>query len=126
MSETKYTEQHEWLRLDADGLVTVGITDYAQDQLGDLVFVQLPKVDSDLEQGAEAAVIESVKTASDIMMPIAGHIVEINENLIDAPGTVNEDALGDGWFFRMRVEDPGVLDQLMDAAGYQEFISKQD
>lgn len=126
MSKTKYTEEHEWLRQEDDGLVTIGITDFAQDQLGDLVYVQLPEAGKDLAKGEEAAVIESVKTASEIMMPATGQVVEINAALADEPGKVNEDALGAGWFFKARLVDPAALDGFMDEAAYQEFISKLD
>src|SRR5690606_10018905 len=114
MSTTRYTEEHEWLRLEDDGLVTVGITDFAQDQLGDLVYVQLPEAGKDLARGQEAAVIESVKTASEILMPATGQVVEVNTMLADAPGTVNEDPLGEGWFFKARLADPAALDDFMD------------
>src|SRR5438552_98895 len=103
MTTTKYTEEHEWLKIEDDGLVTVGITDFAQDQLGDLVYVQLPEVDKTLEKGEEAAVVESVKTASEIMMPAAGKIVEVNAALNDEPAKVNEDPMGEGWFFKFKV-----------------------
>ncbi|MGV3653452.1 MAG: glycine cleavage system protein GcvH [Noviherbaspirillum sp.] len=126
MSTTRYTEEHEWLRLEDDGLVTVGITDFAQDQLGDLVYVQLPEAGKDLARGEEAAVIESVKTASEIAMPATGQVVEINTLLADEPGMVNEDPLGAGWFFKARLADPAALDSFMDEAAYQDFISKLD
>ena len=126
MSTTRYTEEHEWLRLEDDGLVTVGITDFAQDQLGDLVYVQLPEAGKDLARGEEAAVIESVKTASEIAMPATGQVVEINTLLADEPGMVNEDPFGAGWFFKARLADPAALDNFMDETAYQDFISKLD
>ncbi|SDX27817.1 glycine cleavage system H protein [Collimonas sp. OK242] len=125
MGQVKYTVEHEWLRVEDDGLVTVGITDFAQGHLGDLVFVQLPEVDSEMAQGDEAAVIESVKAASEIMMPVAGKVVEINTTLADEPGKVNEDPLGAGWFFKMKVNDIAELNSLMDEAAYAAMIKGQ-
>jgi glycine cleavage system H protein len=126
MSKTRYTQEHEWLRLEDDGLVTIGITDFAQAQLGDLVYVQLPETGKEYAKGKEAAVIESVKTASEIMMPTAGQVVEANSALVDEPGKVNADPLGEGWFFKIKMNDPGELDGLMDEAAYQAFLSNQD
>lgn len=126
MSITRYTLEHEWLRLEADGLVTVGITDFAQGHLGDLVFVQLPEVGAELAKGEEAAVIESVKTAGEIMMPTAGTIVEVNALLIDEPGKVNEEPLAGGWFFKMKVKQADELNALMDEAAYAAFIADLD
>lgn len=125
MSQVKYTVEHEWLRVEADGVVTVGITDFAQGHLGDLVFVQLPEVGAELAKGDEAAVIESVKAASEIMMPVAGTITEINGTLADAPETINEDPLGAGWFFKMKVNDAAELNSLMDEAAYAAMIKGQ-
>lgn len=125
MSQVKYTVEHEWLRVEADGVVTVGITDFAQGHLGDLVFVQLPEVDAELAKGDEAAVIESVKAASEIMMPLAGTVTEINETLADKPEQVNEDPLGAGWFFKMKVSDATELNSLMDEAAYAAMIKGQ-
>ncbi|WP_211441177.1 glycine cleavage system protein GcvH [Collimonas humicola] len=122
MSQVKYTVEHEWLRVEADGVVTVGITDFAQGHLGDLVFVQLPAVGAELAKGDEAAVIESVKAASEIMMPVAGTVTEINAALADAPETINEDPLGAGWFFKMKVNDATELNSLMDEAAYAAMI----
>jgi glycine cleavage system H protein len=126
MSTTHYTPEHEWLRTEADGTVTVGITDYAQGHLGDLVFVQLPEVGATLGKGDEAAVIESVKTAGEINMPTAGTIVEVNTSLADEPGKVNEDAMGAGWFFKVKLENAGELDGLMDDAAYAAYIKDLD
>jgi glycine cleavage system H protein len=126
MSTTRYTPEHEWLRIEADGLVTVGITDFAQGHLGDLVYVQLPEVGAALDKGAEAAVIESVKTAGEIMMPTAGTIVEVNALLADEPGKVNEEPLGAGWFFKMKVQNTDELNALMDEAAYTAFIADLD
>ena len=124
MTATKYTEEHEWLKIEGD-LVTVGITDFAQDHLGDLVYVQLPEVGKQLEKGDEAAVIESVKTASEIKMPAAGVITETNALLADEPGKVNEDPMGAGWFFKFKVSDAAALNDLLDEAGYKAFIDSQ-
>lgn len=123
MSTTKYTQEHEWLRIEDDGLVTVGITNFAQDQLGDLVYVQLPEVGKEYGKGEEAAVIESVKTAGEIMMPTAGAVTEVNAELADAPGKVNEDPMGAGWFFKMKVAQLDELNSLMDEAAYKTYIA---
>lgn len=125
MSEVKYTEEHEWLRIEDDGLVTVGITDFAQGHLGDLVYVQLPEIGEEIAKGEEAAVIESVKAASEIMMPAAGVVVDVNTMLADEPGKVNEDPTGAGWFFKMKVNEPSELESLMDEAAYTTFINRQ-
>nr|WP_312509748.1 glycine cleavage system protein GcvH [Pseudomonas luteola] len=117
----RFTEEHEWLRLETDGTVTVGITDYAQDALGDLVFVQLPELRT-YAKGEEVAVLESVKAASNIAMPIDGEILEINEALGDAPEKVNQDPLDAGWFFRMRPADPEALGTLLTEDGYAQLI----
>lgn len=117
----KYTEDHEWLRVDGD-LVVVGITDHAATQLGDVVFVELPELETRVAKGDEAAVIESVKAASDILAPVEGEIVEVNDVLVDNPGLVNEDPLGEAWFFKMRVEDMSALDAFMDEDAYKELI----
>lgn len=118
----KYTEEHEWLRVEGD-LIVVGITEHASEQLGDIVFVDLPEADTEVAKDDEVAVIESVKAASDILAPLDGTVVEVNDVLADNPGLVNEDPLGDGWFFKMKVEDLSVLDDLMDEAAYKDFIS---
>ena len=118
----KYTEEHEWLRVDGD-LVVVGITDYAAKQLGDVVFVELPEVESQVARGDEVCVIESVKAASDILAPVEGEIVEVNEALVDNPALVNEDPTGEAWFFKMKLDDLSVFDTLMDEDEYAEFIA---
>jgi glycine cleavage system H protein len=118
---TRYTRDHEWIRLDGD-LATVGITDYAQEQLGDIVFVELPEIGRKLDKGAEAAVVESVKAASEIFAPAAGEVVEINGALADAPGSVNDDPEGAGWFMKLKVTDKASLDGLMDAAAYKAYL----
>ena len=117
----KYTEDHEWLRIEGD-LVVVGITEHAATQLGDVVFIELPEIESMVAQGDEVVVIESVKAASDILAPLEGEIVAVNEALSDNPGLVNEDPLGAAWFFKLKVDDPGVIDQFMDEDEYKEFI----
>lgn len=116
----KYTEEHEWLRVDGD-LVVVGITAHAAEQLGDVVFVELPEPETQVAQGDEVCVIESVKAASDILAPLDGEIVEVNEKLVKSPGLVNDDPLGT-WFFKMKVDDLAVLDDLMDEDAYNEMI----
>ena len=125
MSQVKYTVEHEWLRVEADGVVAVGLTDFAQGHLGDLVFVQLPEVGAELAKGDEAAVIESVKAASEIMMPVAGTVTEINETLADEPEKINEDPMGAGWMFKMKVSDATELNSLMDEAAYAAMIKGQ-
>src|SRR5690606_24056295 len=115
----KYTEEHEWLDLDGD-IVTVGITEYAAEQLGDIVFIELPEVGDIVRKGDEIVVIESVKAASDISAPLDGEIVEINADVVKTPGKVNEDAEA-AWFFRMKIEDPSELDEHMDEDAYQEL-----
>ncbi|HIQ43956.1 MULTISPECIES: glycine cleavage system protein GcvH [Pseudomonas] len=122
MSELRFTADHEWLRLDNDGLVTVGITHYAQDALGDVVYVQLPEAKS-YAQGEEVAVLESVKAASNIVMPLDGEIVELNGDLEGSPELVNESPLDKAWFFRMRLADNAVLADLLDQAGYDRLLN---
>ena len=117
----KYTEDHEWLRIEGD-LIVVGITEHAADQLGDVVFVELPEVETMVAKGDEAAVIESVKAASDILAPVDGEIVAVNEALVDNPGLVNADPLGAAWFFKIKVDDLSVLDDYMDEDAYKEMI----
>ncbi len=113
-----YTEDHEWVLIEDGGIALVGITDHAQEQLGDIVFIELPEVGQELEQGAEAAVIESVKAASELKAPVSGTVTEVNTVLDGAPETVNEDATGSGWFCRIALSDPSQLDGLMDEATY--------
>ena len=114
----KYTASHEWLRLDADGTVTVGITDHAQEALGDLVFVELPEVGAHFDAEKELAVVESVKAAADVYAPIAGTVTAVNQDAADAPEIVNQDAYA-AWLFRMKPDDAADLDKLLDAAAYQ-------
>ncbi|MBO6602999.1 MAG: glycine cleavage system protein GcvH [Roseicyclus sp.] len=117
----KYTEEHEWLRVE-DDLVVVGITEYAATQLGDVVFVELPEEGLEVVKDDEVVVIESVKAASDILAPLDGEIVEVNTALTDNPGLVNEDPTGAAWFFKMKLEDMGAMDDLLDEAAYKALI----
>lgn len=117
----KYTEEHEWLRVEGD-LVVVGITEHAATQLGDVVFVELPETETMVAKGDEVCVIESVKAASDILAPVDGEIVEVNEKLADNPGLVNEDPTGAAWFFKMKLDDLSVLDGFMDEDEYNDLI----
>jgi len=121
MSEIRFTDQHEWVRVDGD-TATIGITDYAQEQLGDVVYVELPEVGKALTAGDEAAVVESVKAASEVYAPVSGEIVEVNGDLEGAPGGVNEDAMGRGWFVKMKLSDSGELSKLMDEDAYKAFV----
>jgi glycine cleavage system H protein len=123
MSTLKYTKEHEWIRVEGDEAV-VGISDYAQQQLGDVVFVELPEVGKSLSKGDDAAVVESVKAASEIYAPVDGEVVGVNEKLADEPALVNGDPLGDGWFFRIRIANAGQLDDLMDEAAYKSFAEE--
>ncbi|OSP55679.1 glycine cleavage system protein GcvH [Pseudoruegeria sp. SK021] len=117
----KFTEEHEWLR-EEDDVIVVGITEHAATQLGDLVFVELPSVGTEVVKDDEVVVIESVKAASDILAPIDGEIVEVNEALVENPGLVNEDAQGDAWFFKIKPSDPSQMDDMMDEAAYKKFV----
>jgi glycine cleavage system H protein len=121
MSETKFTKDHEYVRLDGD-TATVGITDYAQGQLGDVVYVGLPEVGKAVTLGGDAAVVESVKAASDVFAPISGEVIEVNSELEGAPSTVNEDPLGKGWFLKIKVKDKAEFDALMSEAQYQDYL----
>ena len=121
MASVKYTEEHEWIRLDGE-VATIGITDYAQQQLGDVVFVEVPQVGRKVEKGESCAVVESVKAASDIFAPVSGEVVEANAGLADSPGDVNAEPMGKGWFFKIRVADKAQLDGLMDEAAYDAFV----
>ncbi|EEW25634.1 glycine cleavage system protein GcvH [Rhodobacter ferrooxidans] len=117
----KYTAEHEWLRVEGD-LIVVGITEHAATALGDVVFIELPEVETMVTSGDEVAVIESVKAASDILAPVDGEIVAVNDKLVDHPGLVNEDPMGAAWFFKIRVDDLAVLDEFMDEDEYNELI----
>lgn len=118
-----FTEDHEWVDVDGD-IGTVGITDYAQGQLGDIVFVDVPEEGKTVTKGDEAAVVESVKAASDVYSPVSGTVIEGNAELADNPGLVNEDADGEGWFFKLTLSDPSELEGLMDEAKYDAFVAK--
>jgi glycine cleavage system H protein len=117
----KYTTEHEWLSVDGD-IATVGITEHAQQQLGDVVFVDLPSIGKKVEQGKDAAVVESVKAASDVYAPISGEIVDVNQKLVDNPAMVNEEAEGAAWFMKIRIADPSQLDGMMDKAAYDKLV----
>ncbi len=121
MSQIKFTKDHEWIRVEGDTGV-VGITDYAQHALGDIVFVELPEVGREITQGNEAAVVESVKAASEVYAPVDGEVTGFNEALVDEPAQVNADAEGSGWFFKVRIANPAQLDGLMDKAAYQTYL----
>ena len=125
MNTLRFTRDHEWVRLDGD-LAVIGITDYAQSQLGDVVYVELPEVGHRVEQGKEAAVVESVKAASEVYAPVSGEVAEINNMLTTDPATVNADPMGEGWFIKLRLDDPKELDSLMDEEGYKRFIEIEE
>ncbi len=121
MSERKYTEDHEWILVEGD-IASVGISDHAQEQLGDVVYIDLPEKGAELAQGAEAATVESVKAASEIDAPVGGEVVEVNAALNDDPAIVNSDPYGAGWFFKLKLADAGELDKLMDESAYKEYV----
>jgi glycine cleavage system H protein len=123
-SELKYATSHEWVRQEGNGVVTVGITEHAQELLGDMVFVELPDVDDEISTGDDVAVAESVKAASDIYAPISGKVIEVNEDLEDSPELVNSDAFGAGWLFKVQLDDVSELDALLDAEGYANSIDE--
>lgn len=125
-SDLKYSDDHEWVRNEGDGTATVGITDHAQEKLGDLVFVELPEVDKEVAQKEGCAVVESVKAASDVFSPLGGKIVAVNEALGDSPSLINDDPYGDGWIYRIAFTNAAELDALMDADGYADFVEKED
>jgi glycine cleavage system H protein len=125
MSNLKFTKDHEWVRIEGD-IATVGLTDYAQEQLGDIVFVELPDVGRQLEKGGEAVVIESVKAAGELYAPAAGEVTAVNESLGDDPAQVNSDPMGGGWFLKMRIGDLAELDELMDEAAYKALLDSLD
>ncbi len=123
MSDVRYTEEHEWVRLEGD-IAVIGITDHAQEQLGDVVFVELPQVGTEVAKGGDAGVVESVKAASDIYAPVSGEIVEVNQALEDEPAKINQDAEGAAWFMKIKLSDTGELDGLMDDAAYKTFVEE--
>lgn len=122
LDDRKYTEEHEWVLIQ-DGVAVVGITDYAQDQLGDVTFVELPEVDAEVEQMGEMAVVESVKAASDIYAPLSGVVAEVNERLEDEPALINSDCYGEGWLVKIKDFDSTELDKLLDAEGYRALLA---
>lgn len=124
-AELKYTKSHEWIRVEADGSLTIGITDHAQEALGDLVFVETPEAGQSFSTGDAAAVVESVKAASDVYAPVAGDVIGGNDVLADAPETLNDDPYGEGWIFKLQPADAGELDGLMGADGYADFLKSE-
>lgn len=125
-NELKYMSSHEWARVESDGTVTIGITDHAQDLLGDVVFVEQPEVGANINAGDEAGVVESVKAASDIFSPVSGEVVAVNDALEESPELVNSDPYNDGWFFRVKVSDTSELEGLLTAEGYAEVCASED
>ena len=124
MSNIRYTKDHEWIRVDGDE-ATIGITDFAQNQLGDIVFVELPEVGRKIEKGKEAGVVESVKAASEVYAPVSGEVTAVNAGLADDPARVNADAMGEGWFLKLRLADAKELVGLLDEAAYRMFLEEQ-
>ena len=124
MSDIRFTKEHEWVRRDGDTAV-IGITDYAQEQLGDVVYVELPEIGRQVEQGKEAAVVESAKAASEVYAPVSGEVVEVNDALVGDPAKVNADAMGEGWFIKIKLADPKQLDALMDEKAYEAYVAEQ-
>ena len=125
-TELRYLDTHEWVRLEEDGTVTIGITDHAQDALGDIVYIELPEVDADVVAGDEAGVVESVKAASDIYYPISGTVIAVNALLEESPEIVNSDPYGEGWFIKLQPSDTKDLDELLDADGYAEVCENDE
>lgn len=123
MSDLQFSEEHEWVSVEG-GVATVGISDFAQEQLGDVVFVELPEVGTEVSAGDQVAVVESVKAASEVYSPLSGEIVEINDAVVEDPAGVNGDAEGEGWFFKIRLSDPSELEDLMDAKAYAAFVKE--
>ena len=124
MSAVKFTKDHEWILMQDDGIGVIGITDYAQDQLGELVYVELPEIDKELGAGSDAVVIESVKAAGEVKAPVSGTVVAVNEALADEPETVNNDPMGEGWFIKIKITDTSELDELMDEDAYKEYTDE--
>ena len=125
MANERFTEEHEWVRIEGDTAIC-GISEYAQEQLGDIVYVELPEIGRVVSQNDEIAVVESVKAASDIYAPVSGEVIAVNEKIDDAPETVNEDAMGGGWLFKIRITDEGEAADLMDEASYADFVEGLD
>lgn len=125
-ADLKYIETHQWVRVSDDGTATVGITDFAQEQLGDIVYIGVPEVGVTVNGGEEAGVAESVKSASDVFSPVTGEVLEVNESLEEEPEKVNEDPYGDGWLFKVKLADPGELDGLMDDVAYAEHVASEE
>lgn len=123
--DLKYTKDHEWVRDNGDGTVTIGITDHAQDSLGDLVFVELPEMGREVESAEACAVVESVKAASDIYSPLAGEVAQVNEALGDAPESINDDPYGEGWIFKLKVSDAVEIEALLDATDYESVVAEE-
>jgi glycine cleavage system H protein len=124
--DLRYSKSHEWLRDEGDGSVTIGITEHAQELLGDLVFVDLPEVGATVEAGSDCAVVESVKAASDVYSPVSGEVIEVNEALDGAPETINEDAFGGGWMFKLKLSDASELEGLLDADAYEILVAEEE
>ncbi len=124
MSSLRFTRDHEWIRLDGD-VAVIGITDYAQTQLGDVVYVELPEIGRRVEKGKEAAIVELVKAASEVYAPVSGEVTEVNDAIAADPAKVNADPLGEGWFIKLRLADPKELEGLLDEAAYQRFVDEQ-
>ena len=125
-ADLKYIETHQWVRVSDDGTATVGITDFAQEQLGDVVYIGVPDVGATVNGGEEAGVAESVKSASDVFSPVTGEVIEVSESLEDEPEKVNEDPYGDGWLYKVRLDDAGELDGLMDSTAYAEHVAAEE
>ena len=124
MSDIRFTKEHEWVRREGDTVV-IGITDYAQEQLGDVVYVELPEIGRQVERGKEAAVVESAKAASEVYAPVSGEVVEVNDAIAADPAKVNADAMGEGWFIKIKLADPKQLDGLMDEKAYEAYVAEQ-
>ncbi|MBI4228915.1 MAG: glycine cleavage system protein GcvH [Deltaproteobacteria bacterium] len=122
--ELKYTDEHEWARIE-EGLVVIGITDYAQDALGEIVYIELPSEGDEITKGESFGGVESTKSVSDLYAPVSGEVVEVNESLLDSPETINEDPYGDGWLIKVKMHDSDEFDDLMDSEQYSEFIEKE-
>ena len=123
MSSIQYSEEHEWISVEGD-VAMVGISNFAQEQLGDVVFVELPEVGADVSAGDQIAVVESVKAASEVYSPVSGEVVEVNDAIVEDPAGVNGDAEGEGWFFKIKLTDPSELDDMMDAEAYAAFVKE--